>query len=121
MADVDDCEVLVVENGSTDGSHDVARSFPGIQVLREPVRDPYLARNRGVLDSKGEYILFLDADCSPQSGWLIAMRSSVDIFKPDILLGDLMYPEPTPTLLSVYRDYYNTKTGWLLREDLRPC
>jgi hypothetical protein len=49
------------------------------------------------------------------------LRAEVGRTEPDILLGDLVYPDPTPVLLAAYRDYYNTKTGWLLRRELRCC
>lgn len=114
-------EVLLVDNGSVDGSREIAATFPEVRILTEPKRDPYLARNRGIQEATGEYILFLDADCAPKPGWWMALRKAMEQTNADILLGNIEYPEPTPALLARYGDYYNTKTGWLLRKRLQSC
>lgn len=56
-------EVTVVDDGSTDDSAEIAGSFgPPVRVLRQPNRGESVARNRGVRESRGEWIAFLDAD-----------------------------------------------------------
>jgi glycosyltransferase involved in cell wall biosynthesis len=59
-----DLEVLVVDDGSTDGTGDIARSFadPRVRVTRFPNGGLSAARNRGVRESLGELIAFLDGD-----------------------------------------------------------
>lgn len=56
-------EVIVIDDGSTDGSLDVIRSF-GDRVHYEtgPNRGACAARNRGIEMAEGEFIQFLDAD-----------------------------------------------------------
>lgn len=69
-------EVVVVDNGSDDGTLDVvedfARRHPG-RIIAEratDVQDSYVARNRGVEVSRGEILAFADADCVPSPDWL---------------------------------------------------
>ncbi len=61
-------EVLVVENGSTDDTLAVAKSFiekmPYLRVIYEEERGKGLAVKRGMLAAKGEYRFFCDADLS---------------------------------------------------------
>lgn len=58
-----DCEVIVIDDGSTDGSLDVIRSF-GDRIRWEtgPNRGGCAARNRGYQTGSGVWIQFLDAD-----------------------------------------------------------
>ena len=65
-------EVLVVDNGSTDETADVARSFPFVTVLSEPIASSYRARNLGLRSARGDYVAFTDADCVPDPQWLAA-------------------------------------------------
>jgi len=61
-------EVIVVENGSTDATLEVARSFlaahPSLRVFHEEQRGKGLAVRRGMLEARGEYRFFCDADLS---------------------------------------------------------
>lgn len=64
----EDLEAIVVDNGSTDGTVDEARTFAAhslpvsISLLREPVPGVGRAKNRGAEAARGDILLFLDAD-----------------------------------------------------------
>lgn len=56
-------EIIVVDDGSTDDSAAIAESFgPPVRVIRQSNRGESVARNRGLAEATGDYILFLDAD-----------------------------------------------------------
>lgn len=65
-------EIIVVDDGSTDGS---LRRITGqdIRVVEQENHGPAAARNLGVDESRGEIILFTDADCEPIENWIEQM------------------------------------------------
>jgi len=67
-----DFETIVADDGSTDGTPDVAER-PGVRVLRLEHRGPAATRNRGALAARGDLLLFTDADCVPDPDWVEAM------------------------------------------------
>src|SRR6185436_5574152 len=54
-------EILVCDNGSTDDTADVARSF-GARVLQATTPGPSATRNVGIRAATGEFLAFLDDD-----------------------------------------------------------
>jgi len=63
-------EIIVVDNGSTDRSLQIMTKFP-VKLLHETgFFNSYYARNQGILQSRGEIIVFVDADCIPERDWL---------------------------------------------------
>jgi glycosyltransferase involved in cell wall biosynthesis len=55
-------EVLVVDDGSTDDTVAVAAVHPAVIYRRQENAGTAVARNHGLRDSRGEYVVFLDAD-----------------------------------------------------------
>jgi glycosyltransferase involved in cell wall biosynthesis len=56
-------QVIVVDDGSTDRTAEIARSYGSrLLLLQQPNRGSAAAKNRGISAAEGEYIAFLDAD-----------------------------------------------------------
>jgi glycosyltransferase involved in cell wall biosynthesis len=85
-------EILVVDNGSTDGTARLISQFPVIH-LAEPRRGPSHARNHGIRASRGEIVAFIDADCVATSRWLPALVAGFDAADVAGVAGEVLaYP-----------------------------
>ena len=62
-------EIIVVDNGSTDGTVAICREFADI-ILNHPELRVGAMRNRGARAASGQWLAFLDADCVPDPEWL---------------------------------------------------
>jgi glycosyltransferase involved in cell wall biosynthesis len=87
-------EVIVVDDGSTEQAHQHLLTIPGIKVIRQTNGGAAAARNRGLAESSGDYIVFLDHDdrlmpnaveshfealkMKPGAGLIFAARRDID-------------------------------------------
>ena len=62
-------EIIVVENAGESPPGDFLLP-DNARLVHEVAPGSYAARNRGIAESRGEVLAFLDADCIPASGWL---------------------------------------------------
>jgi glycosyltransferase involved in cell wall biosynthesis len=110
-------EVIVTDDGSTDGTVEEARAA-GARVVAPPSGaggNPAAARNRGAAASRGDPLVFLDSDCTPAPGWLSALLAAHDA-GATVVGGALdMPPGLSPTARC---DYY---CGWYLVHSRRPA
>ncbi|MFD1872999.1 glycosyltransferase [Hymenobacter bucti] len=79
-------EIIVVDDGSTDTTRQVAQAYPGVSYFYQPNQGLSAARNTGIAHSAGQYLLFLDAD-----DWLL----------PGALATNVQYLQQQPDLAFV--------------------
>ncbi len=59
----DDYEVVVIDDGSSDGTSDIVESYGGkVRCIRQENAGDGAARNRGIAEARGQWIAFLDHD-----------------------------------------------------------
>jgi glycosyltransferase involved in cell wall biosynthesis len=63
-------EVIVVNDGSTDGTEISAAEFPAVRCITIPHSGPAIARNRGAQEAHGDIIVCTDDDCIVPEDWL---------------------------------------------------
>lgn len=73
-----DYEVIVVDDGSTDSTPDIASGFQNVRLIRQENAGPAAARNNGAKEAKGDIILFTDSDCVPEGDWMSQMMRSFE-------------------------------------------
>lgn len=105
---VSELELIVVNDGSTDNTLEVAKSYetdPRVTVIDQKNQGVSVARNRGFAESKGQYIAFLDAD---------------DVWLPNNLEAKIQKFQRDPELGLVHTDVaiineHSQKTGEVKR------
>lgn len=87
-------EVIVVDDGSQDGTGEVSDSHaPFVRTLRsQSSQGPGTARNQGVARARGRLLAFTDADCFPEPDWLA--RGIQALEGADIVQGAVI-PDPS--------------------------
>lgn len=115
-------EVLVVDDGSHDGTAAIASAGPGVRVIRGHGRGPASARNLGAAEASGDLLAFTDADCVPEPTWLaalVAASDNADLVQGCVLPPEEVQPGPYDRFLVVTSEYGLYETANLaIRRDL---
>ena len=111
----EDYEVIVIDDGSTDGTPAVLNRYSQVKVISQDNHGMATARNRGLEAAQGEYILFIDSDdrlCTNALDTLAPQLDGEDI----VGFGTQIYNENTgtytdnpvqPTAVMSGWDYFN--------------
>lgn len=96
-------EVIVVDNGSSDRTPDVAKRYPVFLVHEIDIRGSYAARNKGISTSSGGIIAFTDGDCIADQRWLEMGLCSLEDSRASILAGRIQFTTGQhPSLYELY-------------------
>ena len=98
-------EVLLIDNGSQ--HFEPPESIPpNVRILRCATPGSYAARNYGIAQAQGEWLVFTDADCLPRAGWLKAlMRQANSLKDNDAVLAGAVEMKPSSPHPSIYEMY----------------
>lgn len=118
-------EVIVVDDGSEDGTLDVVRRFadrPNLRILEQENKGVSAARNQGLEKATGAYVWFMDSD-----DWLVddGLRIVLDALEAHPEADMLMYPlkwvyvQENHEYLDYRRDRDETVPGKAVIRDLR--
>lgn len=91
--DYSDCEILLINDGSKDGSEDICKAFAqhycNVRWESQKNAGPSAARNRGIRKATGEYLIFLDADDEMEAGSLNRLEEMIWESSPDAIVSGL--------------------------------
>lgn len=92
-----DYEIVVVDDGSTDGSATAVESVQDtrLRLIRQENGGVSAARNRGICESRGEYVAFLDADDLWEPDFLKTLQHLAELY-PDSSVYACNYDFVTP-------------------------
>jgi glycosyltransferase involved in cell wall biosynthesis len=108
-------EVIVVDNGSTDRTIDVAKSFESILSVKvfklEKVHISAL-RNLGAAEARGRFLAFLDADCLAPENWLASALRRLEDSDAGIVGAHYGIPDDSTWVGRLWtQDRFAEKTG----------
>jgi glycosyltransferase involved in cell wall biosynthesis len=124
-------ELVLVDNGSTDGTAALIRGFAwrhgAVRSVNEPRQGKGFAYNTGLASSSGEIIILTDDDVRPPANWLRVVCEPIRAGRADIVAGGvalaphLMRPWLTPRLramLSSTETLDASKPEWVVAANL---
>ncbi len=101
-------EIILVDDGSTDDTARIFRSFGGARVIELEWGGPSRARNVGVAAARGEIVAFTDADCVAHPDWLAELARCFDDPGVAGAGGDQVSPEDETAMGRRVQEFFKT-------------
>jgi len=108
-------QLIVVDNGSTDITSQVARAAGAI-VIQEPRRGYGFACAAGTAIAEGKLLVFMDGDGSFVPGELPNLLAPLDQDEADLVLGSRMLNNSQRIVMPSHQRFGNHLFTWLLRQ-----
>ncbi|MBV9860021.1 MAG: glycosyltransferase [Alphaproteobacteria bacterium] len=74
-----DYEVIVVNDGSSDTTLDIAERYPSCRIISQPNKGLSVARNVGAEAATGEIVAYTDSDCVADPDWLTYLVAKMEV------------------------------------------
>lgn len=121
-----DFEVILIEDGSTDGSdlkcEEWVKMDPRFKLVKQKNSGPSIARNKGIKEAKGEYLSFIDSDDWVDKDFLKKLYDAVsyngadmaecDVYRVDDRTGEKTYRVCSGSLGKLYTIREHMKYGY---------
>ncbi len=93
-----DYEVIVVNDGSTDRTLEIAQRFPYCRIISQPNKGLSVARNVGAEAATGEIVAYTDSDCVADPDWLTYLVAKMETAGL-VACGGPNFPPPENSLV----------------------
>ena len=112
-------EIIVVDNGSDDGTAAMAAQFADVRVLHEPKRGVVHARNAGFSAARGDIIARIDADTRLPTDWTQQLLAGFTECSADVITGSVQYRSiAAARLVSITDLIWRRYMAWSLGSDV---
>lgn len=105
-------EVIIVDDGSTDNTYEIAQKLAD-KVIKTENRGPSAARNTAVEQAKGDYLAFTDSDCYVHPEWLNELLKGFELGDNYISSGGNQFGPPDDKPFAKVVQAYLESVGFL--------